>query len=514
MRDERVDAVVVGSGAGGGVAAYRLGRAGARTVVLERGRRMPPEDQDHDELGMLAALYKEGGAQLTADLGLLLLQGACVGGSTVLTNGVCFRMPEAVRRRWAAHGFEVGRGELEAAFERIEAALSVRPMDASRLNAGTEPAVRGFEALGLDVQRFHKNMRGCIGCGYCNVGCPYGRKQDVARTWIPWAEEAGVEVRPRHEAVRVEARPGRPLAVVAHDIDGARVVRLLADRVVLAAGAIGTPELLLRSRLGGPAVGRSMGLHVGSILVAEFDEPLDAFHGDQMGWWHKGDGFALEQVHNPPMAFALTLPGGPRRHHERLARYRHLTSAGVLVPTPMSARVVLGRLGRLARVPRADVRYRMEPDVLATFQRGVDLLARVYLAGGARCVYLPLHERAEVGRPRDLPAALARMQSAADIPGLGSAHPQGGAIAGADPRRSVVDGRLQVHGVPGLHVVDASAFPTCVEVNPQLSVMALADVAATRWGLPVDLPPASWSAPTAATGHGTRSAPPEVAWRS
>ena len=491
MHEERVDAVVIGSGAGGSVTAFRLGRAGARTVVLERGRRLPPEAQSHDELAMLANLYKEGGAQLTADLDLLLLQGSVVGGSTVLTNGVCFRVPESVRRRWATQGFALGRGELQTAYERIEAALGVRPMSPVHLNPGTEPAVKGFEALGLDVQRFHKNLRGCLGCGYCNMGCPYGRKQDAARTWIPWAEAAGVDVRARHEVLKLEARRGRIQAVVARDLERDETVRLRAERVVLAGGAIGSPELLLRSRLGGAAAGRRMGMHVGSILVAEMDEPIDAFLGDQMGWWHKGDGFALEQVHNPPMTFALTVPGRSELHHERTGRYRHLTSAGVLVPTPMSARVVLGRLGRLAKVPRADVLYKAEASVVAALRRGFDRLARVYLAGGARRVFVPLHQGSCVEHVDELPAAIARIRRPKDVPGLGTAHPQGGAVAGDEARTSVVDASLQVHGVQGLYVVDASVFPSCVEVNPQLTVMAVADAVSTRWGLPPSEPPMS-----------------------
>lgn len=497
MREERVDAVVIGSGAGGAVTAYRLGAAGARTVVLERGRRLPPEAQSHDELAMLARLYKEGGAQLTADLDMLLLQGSVVGGSTVLTNGVCFRMPESVRRRWTREGFGLGRGELQTAYERVEGALGVKPMSPVHLNPGTEPALRGFEALGLDVQRFHKNLRGCLGCGYCNMGCPYGRKQDAARTWIPWAEATGVDVRARHDVLKLEARRGRVHAVVAHDVERDQTVRLSAERVVVAGGAIGSPELLLRSRLGGPAAGRRMGMHVGSILVAEMDAPLDAFLGDQMGWWHKGDGFALEQVHNPPMTFALTVPGRSEHHHERTGRYRHLTSAGVLVPTPMSARVVLGRLGRLARVPRADVLYRAEASVLATLRRGFDRLARVYLAGGARRVHVPLHHGSCVEHLDQLPAAIARIRAPKDVPGLGTAHPQGGAVAGADPRTSVVDERLEVHGVRGLFVVDASVFPSCVEVNPQLTVMAVADAVSTRWGLPPSEPPGAPPSPPA-----------------
>jgi choline dehydrogenase-like flavoprotein len=159
-------------------------------------------------------------------------------------------------------------------------------------------------------------------------------------------------------------------------------------------------------------------------------------------------------------------------------------AAGVLVPTAPNGRVGLGRLRALSpRLGgRARIHFALDRPGLERLRRGFDRLARLFFESGARRVYPPLLGDLELREPADLPHMHAAMRRQADVPGFGSAHPQGGAVAGDDPRRSVVDGSFRVRGVEGLYVCDASVFPSSVEVNPHLSVMAVADHAVRSIG--------------------------------
>ncbi len=504
MRTLRTRFLVVGSGAGGSVVACHLARQGGRTLLLERGPWVRPADMDHDELRMLGSLYKDGGTQTNAAGDMFVLQGSCVGGSTVLANGVCFRMPERVRRAWAGSGFDPGAEALDAAYRRVESFLGVAPTPDRTLNAGVEVVLEGARALGLPVGRFRKNLRACIGCGYCNLGCPYGRKLDAAASWIRAGVEAGLDVLPLHEAERVLVRRGRAEGVLARDLRRGEPVRVLAERTVLAGGAVATPELLLRSGLARATAGRRTSFNVGSIVVAELPREVDAFRGDSMACYVPGDGFVIEQVQNPPMAFALTLPGGPLAHARRMGAYRRLVALGVLVPTPADGRVALPRWSALAprRPGRARVHFTFDRPGLGRLAAGFVTASRLLLAGGALRVFPPVHGDAEVHRPDGLAALEGRWRHQRDVPGFGSAHPQGGAVAGDDPRRSVVDGAFRVHGIGDLFVADASVFPASIEVNPQLTVMAVADLAvASVGGFQPRLPGGRRERPPAAGPH-------------
>jgi choline dehydrogenase-like flavoprotein len=183
--DRQADVLVIGSGAGGSVVAYHLARAGERVLVLERGKHVRPADMSDNELDMVSRLYKDGGSQTNTDADMFVLQGQCVGGSTVLTNAVCFRLPEDIRAAFASTGFELPRGELHRAFDRVESVLNVHDLEHALYNPASFRMIEGMARLGLRPGRFRKAMLNCIGCGFCNMGCRFGRKLDASMTWVP-----------------------------------------------------------------------------------------------------------------------------------------------------------------------------------------------------------------------------------------------------------------------------------------------------------------------------------------
>lgn len=483
MSDElRTGVVVVGSGAGGSVIAYHAAAAGREVVVLERGPRLTPRDLTHDEPGMVARLYKDGGAQTNNDADMFLLQGSCVGGSTVLSNAVCFRLPEDVRASFARLGFVLPPARLEAAYRRVEAVMRVATLPLELHNPMTERLAAGFRAIGREPGRFPKALLRCIGCGYCNVGCRFGRKMDASQTWIPMAEARGARVLAGTEVRRIEHAGGRVAALLCREVATGRTFRVRADQFVLAGGAINTPELLLRSGIARGRAGKRTSFNAGAIVFGDFPEACDGFDGDQMCVHHIEPRFAIEQIQNPPVSLALTLPGWGREHAERMARYRHLAALGVLVPTAPTGEVFLGLGHRVLRrwFDHADVRFRVGEEELQAFRDGFGTAAAAMLAGGANQVYLPIADMPPVRRLGDLDLLASRLRSQKDLVGLGSSHPQGGAAMGDDPRRDVVGPDYRVFGFGNLFVGDGSLFPHSIRVNPMLGIMAVADCAAEQ----------------------------------
>jgi choline dehydrogenase-like flavoprotein len=251
-----------------------------------------------------------------------------------------------------------------------------------------------------------------------------------------------------------------------------------ANRYILSCGAVNSPGLLLKSGIRGhDTVGRWVSFNIGSICFAEFPEPLDAYDGDQMCVWLDGrPDFVLEQLHNPPTSFALTLPMWHRDHFHQIARYRYMTSMGALVATEPRGRIIHPRIPRW----HEEISFQATPKELARMRKGIETCARIFLAAGAKKVIPPTAETLVIRDEDDLQLLEPRFHAQKQLTGFGSSHPHGGCRMGRSPDVSIVDPEFRVWGFWNLHVCDASVFPTSLRVNPQMSIMALADYAVTQ----------------------------------
>jgi choline dehydrogenase-like flavoprotein len=478
------DAVVIGSGAAGAIVAYRLAEAGRRVLVLERGLHLHPSEFEEDEVTQISNLYADGALQLSRDFSFQVLQGMCVGGSTVVNNAVCFDLPEEVLRRWngSSHGAGLDEAKLDDSLESVRSWLGVGRPPSRHLQRGADKFVEGARELGLtnaphSVDVVEANISDCPGSGYCNIGCPYGTKLSMLDKVLPEGQERfgadGLRILPECRAEKIETRDGRAEAVLARLSDG-RKLRVKASTVVVSAGAIASSWLLMQSKIAGSRAGRGVCFNMGSPITADFAEELDSFDGVQISHYlqpEQGSGFVMESWFNPVVSQALNMPGWLDDHRENMRRFRHLTAAGVLVGTNGTARL------RPALFGGVDIVYTPAREDVETLVNALKLLCRIYLRAGARRVMPSTFGFHAFTKESDVDQ-LDRYVKRSDYLSIGSGHPQGGNALSADPAKGVVDPTFRVHGFENLFVCDASVFPTATTVNPQLTVMALAEYAA------------------------------------
>lgn len=470
----KLDVAIIGSGASGSVMAYELARRGLSVAVLEKGRRENPQTFEHDELSMFERLYKQSGLQTSEDHNMALIQGATVGGSTVINNAIWMRAPlDRVIPAWEAAGAPVDRDAVEAGYEELERALHVSPVPPELANKGTDVFLRGCERMGIRGELLHNNRNHCIGCGWCNYGCRYNRKTSMLVTYIPWAEARGVEFIDRCEDARIVTREGRATGVEA--TRQGQPISIEAKRVVVCAGAIGSSAVLLRSGIDlDGRVGR--GLHVlgGTFVTGETHEEIDGYDGIGLtSVAHADDDYVIESYFAPPVAFSLRLGGFFLSHFDRTSRYRNFIDGGVMVGTdPRNGRVRLDRKGNA----RIEITFG-ERD-LSRLRRGLETISRIYFAGGAVKVFPSSFKLIEFSHPDQLGEIESMIKHPDDLT-LGSAHPQGGNPMSADKSRGVVDPEFRVHGFENLFVADTSVWPENIWANCQATAMAMSHYAAT-----------------------------------
>lgn len=480
----RVDACVIGSGAGGGVAAALLSEAGHEVLLLEEGPHVPKERMTQREHEMYPLLYRDGGNQLTDDGGVSVLQGRVVGGSTVVNMADVVGIPEGVHAHWRER-FGCTRWSMDdlAEAERdCRTTIGANRIARSQLNRNNALLVQGGEKLGLKADTMEHNRVGCLGSGYCLIGCAYDAKRSVAVSWIPRALATGrVTVQAEARVDRFEHDGGRITAVVGHlrrPSDGAALApfRVEAARFVLAAGAIHSPLLLAASGLGGVEVGRNLSLQPQAPVAALFRDDVVMFRGIPQAAMidaetataeHGLGGYRLEAVSATPGMSAVSTALPTADLHRFMTRYRQVAANLCLVPDRPVGAVTADRAGR----PK--IRYRLAPETEATLKEAIRTAARCWLAAGAEAVTLPFPDLGLVRSEAELSALDgARIRPAATP--LISAHPQGTCRMGPDPAKSVVGLDLRVHGTDNLWVVDASVFPTTSSSHTQLPVMSIA----------------------------------------
>jgi choline dehydrogenase-like flavoprotein len=478
------DVVIAGSGAAGATLAYELARLGRSVLVLERGRHVDPSQFSEDEAKQFSALYEDGALTLSRDFRFQVAQGSCVGGSTVVNNGVCFDLPQRVLARWNdPGGLDAGIDEqrLRASFAHLREWLPVKQQPLGSLNPAWPRFEQGVRALGLDGPPasygvVDANIDGCLGCGYCNIGCAYGKKLSMLDNTLPRAQqEFGDRVRVLAEcrAEQITADGHRANGLVCTLSDGRRLT-ISAKTVVVSAGAIGSSLLLQRDGVGGPLAGRGLGFNIAAPLTADFDAELHSERGLQISHYLEppgSDGFALETWYNPIVTQALVMPGWFEQHTLNMLRYPNMTCVGAVVGSQTNATV--------GRAPFTGLPITYVPDRqdLRALVDGLKLAGRIMLAAGALRVMPTTMRYYEITQADQLDQLDALAEDDIDL-SINSAHPQGGNRLGRDRERSVADPSCRVHGFENLFVCDASIFPCPITVNPQLTVMALAHYAA------------------------------------
>ena len=486
MNSRRCDIAIVGSGAGGGTVAAALAplaSQGVRVIVFEQGPKLRDDEFDGGELTMAPALYEDGGGFLTADGTMTLAFGRVYGGSTVVYTGTSLVAPEHVVHDWRVPGLH--HQDIAARSEGYKQQNNVHLLDDDAINDNNRLFVEGCRAAGYRAEQFPLNVRGCLGSSLCNLGCPNAAKMGTHRVQLPAAERAGVEVVTRAEVLRVGERSlrvrvhqaaagakGEPSAWAPGDYD------VDARMIVVAGGAIGSSALLLRSGFGArlPRLGHGFTCHPAFILVAEHERPITNDVGHPKSFYvdrARQDGYVLETCMYFPFTTAKNLSGFGPQHDAMMAAFARLQMILVLAcdkATPGN-RIEVDRAGRPV------VHYTFTPAVIESLVRATRASARIFFGAGAVRVHAPTAEPHIIERG-EASAIDARITAAHFVPGtttVSAAHLMGGCAMGGAVADSVCDGWGRVHGVPWLRVADASLFPDSLEINPYLTVMALAD---------------------------------------
>jgi choline dehydrogenase-like flavoprotein len=482
---EECDVVIVGSGAGGAVAAATLAEAGLDVIVLEAGESYDRDSYPSDPLEAIASLYRDSGLTIAEGRPPIPVPVArAVGGTTVINSGTCFRAPEPVLAEWRER-FGIGWADrLAPAYAAAEDFLRVRPLDPERMGRNGQLAMEGAAALGASGGPISRNAGNCVQCSSCPYGCRIDAKRGMHVSYLPRAVAAGARLRAGVEARRVIVERGRAEGIRCEvTADGTKTERIgvISSRrrvytvrarlaTIVAGGALSTPELLLRSGLGGSQVGRNLHIHpacwVGARYVEEvrgWDGVMQSYYVDQ---WEP-QRLLLEATFTPLAFGGAWLQGTGRQHQRAMLEFGHIASIGVHLSDESSGRISLTTNGSLR------ARYKLTSDDADRLTFGIARAAEIHFAAGATEVY-PNIPRAGVLTPSKLPAFESTSFKPSELR-LEAFHPMGTARIAADEREGVCAPDGSVNGISNLYVADASLFPSSVGVNPMMTVIAFAD---------------------------------------
>lgn len=488
------DVCIVGSGAGGGLFAGVLAQAGLNVVVLETGQARNEADFAGYELLAYQQLFWRGGVNATADGNVSMLAGATLGGGPTVNWTNCLRTPEWVRDDWAEEfGLkDVATPEFDAHTDAVFERLGVNG-ECSDLNG---PHVRmrdGAEALGWSfktlVRNADKEAYSPDTAGHMGFGDRSGGKRDMRHTYLRDLVDAGGKVIVGCSAKRVLVENGRAAGVAATYTDPAtgatRELTIKAPRVVVAGGSLESPALLLRSGIGGPAVGKYLHLHPVVAFVAIYPEETNPWWGapmtamvDEFANVKDGYGFLIQNAQWSPSVIVSGIARSSGAEHKETIAQLNRAALSIAFPRDRGhGTVTIDDHGN------AVVNYSLTDEVdLLVAHTSIEKQIRLLHAAGAEQI-IPFGSIALRWRGgEDLDAFIRAVQNVPLRAGglaLLSAHQMSSCRLGSDPQTSVANTSGELHDTPGVYIGDASGMPTASGANPMISAMALAHRTAT-----------------------------------
>lgn len=479
------DVLIIGSGPGGATAARVLAEAGREVVVLEEGGDYTGTQLTQRDGAMYDQLYMDRGGRVTEDLSVSVLQGRALGGGGVINVSDVVPIPDGVLHHWQKrHGLADFSPEKLAPFKaKALEDLSANPIEESRLNQANRLLRAGTEKLGMRGEVMLHNRVGCAGLGTCLLGCPINAKRNPRFVSIPLALAKGARFFLRARALRIDAAREELKRVSVATLDergyhptGSFQIR--ARTVIVAANAIGSAELLLRSTLGTLHVGKHLTLQPQLPVTALFDEKIRAFDGIPQAYavteFEKEDdpehglwGFRIEAVMGTPGNVASLLPLVGTAGKELMASFDRIAASLLLVPDEPSGTV---RLGPSPGHPI--VFYRQAENHKARLREAVKAAARIYFAAGARRVLVPTVPPLVLESPAEVAKADSLGFAPATAP-LISAHQQGTVRFANSPDEGGADPDGQVFGTRGVYVFDSSGFPSSASSHTMTPILTV-----------------------------------------
>ncbi len=481
------DWVVVGTGAGGAVAALELARGGESVCMVEAGPWREPRDYPRSSYATMRDNMDGWGATIAMGRAMWpIVQASLVGGTTVVNSAIVVRTPGDIFDEWKRdHGFG-GRALADdywSAQDVIERELSVTATPQATMGRTNELAYKAGHALGMHDHDMHRNIDDCLGSGNCMQGCTNDRKRSANVTYIPEALAMGATLMSSAPVFQVRFERKRAAGVIGRFVHprtrqkGRRFSVRARKGVIVAASATHSPALLMRSGVRHRAMGRYFRAHPGSGIFGIYDDPVDMNKGATQGWastqFRTTKGLKLETLSIPLELVASRLSGAGHTLKRRLGAYRNLAMWVLAVRAEATGRVVRGPGGKPI------VFYSATKSDMVRFREGAKLVAQMHFAAGAKAIVPGVY-----GIPYSLgPDELHKLDDIPPDPRVWTAimsHIFGGCVMGTDPKRSVCTPDGAVRGYKQLYVMDASAIPSTLGVNPQHTIMAMARVQSRR----------------------------------